>query len=209
MIRSVAEHNKQLCFFTCVRSSFSAAAAVHSWGFLHFFFTCFWRWRWYEDVPVFSFMALPFLAACQMENRHRSSRAIHLVWRVDVGESSIHVIAPCQKCEKLTGQLKNRFTIRGEEVWISRDTSDTCSPRGSTENWEISACPLYFSFRRRENSFLNWVQTLWQRNDLVCHQLLRESLIKVQFGCPIVARIRKISRTLEPLSRIFLQSWLI
>lgn len=144
-----------------------------------------------------------------MPHRKRSSRVIHLVWHVDVRESSIPVIALCQKCEKLSGQLKDRFTVRGEVLWISQDISVTCSPRGSTENWEISACPLFFSFRRRENSFLNWVQTLWKRNDLVCHQPLRESLIKVQFGCLIVVRIRKICRSLKPLSRIFLQSWLI
>lgn len=86
MIHSVAEHNKQLCFFTCVRSGFSAA--VHSWDF--FFFNLLLKVEvGYEDVPVFSFLALPFLAACHTENRCWSSRVIHLVWCVDVGEASL------------------------------------------------------------------------------------------------------------------------
>lgn len=118
-------------------------------------------------------------------------------------------IVSAKEGEKLSEQLENRFAVRGEAFWTSPVISDTCSPRGSAENWEISACRLCFSSRRGGNSVLNQVHTLWQRDDGVCHQPPRESLIKGQFGCPIVARIRKISRSLEPLSRIFLQSWLI
>lgn len=84
MIHSFAEHNKQL-FLMCVRSEFSAA--VHSWDF---FFNLLLKVEvGYEDVPVFSFLALPFLAACHTENRCWSSRVIHLVWCVDVGEASL------------------------------------------------------------------------------------------------------------------------
>lgn len=195
-------------FFLRVSGLVSLQLQLCTAGVFKFFFTCFWRWRWYEDVPVFSLMALPFLAACQTENRHRSSRAIHLVWRVDVGESSIPVIAPCQKCEKLTGQPKTNFLseVKKYEYHETRLTHVHPEDPQKTGKFQLVRCILASG---GENSFLNWVQTLWQRNDLVCHQLLRESLIKVQFGCPIEARIRKISRTLDPLSRIFLQSWLI
>lgn len=66
MIHSVAEHNKQLCF-------------LHVWGLGSlqlqlctagaFFLNLLLKVEvGYEDVPVFSFLALPFLAACHTEN---------------------------------------------------------------------------------------------------------------------------------------------
>lgn len=195
MIHSIAEHNKQLCFHVrevwLLRSGSCAQLPL----FKKKIQTCFWRLRWdMKTSPSFLFCSCHagFIVHWQ-ENWCRSSRAVH----------SRIICSSAKKCER---QPEVRSNVKNEVLWLSQGVSDdTCLPKGPAATWESSACPGC-GFRRTENSSPSWEFRPWQWNYLVCHQPLRESLIKGQFECP---RIRKIRRSLKQLSRIFLQSWLI
>lgn len=142
MIHSSAEHNKQLCFHIWVRLGSSAAATVHSCFSLP---VRFWRLR--RDMKMFLLFRhvalacwlLCSLAACHPTNYcQRNCVMPYSVWCVDGGNNLFLLIALWHEFEWLSGQLKNRFAVKTEILWISLLIyNGTRSPAGLT-----AACKL-------------------------------------------------------------------